>query len=127
MSTLKEEALITTRLIRAGDGLNFPPKGCTCRVHYTATLEDGTKVDSSRDRGVPYDFKFGVGQVILGWDSVLGLMSQGQIVEIQRWHYDESAANPSPGYANKELAAVDEAVIKAHQTLFGGADVPQEC
>jgi len=54
-----------------------PQAGQTVVVHYTGTLQDGTKFDSSRDRGQPVPFPIGVGQVIKGWDEGLLTMKVG--------------------------------------------------
>ena len=59
-----------------GEGAT-PEKGQTVIVHYTGTLENGSKFDSSRDRNQPFSFKIGVGQVISGWDEGVGSMKVG--------------------------------------------------
>jgi peptidylprolyl isomerase len=54
-----------------------PRSGRPVSVHYTGTLADGTKFDSSVDRGQPYEFAIGVGSVIKGWDEGIMTMKVG--------------------------------------------------
>jgi hypothetical protein len=62
--------------IKEGDGPS-PQPGQTISVHYTGTLENGTKFDSSVDKGVPFEFPIGQGRVIKGWDEGLMTMKVG--------------------------------------------------
>lgn len=65
---------------RVGTGAT-PSSGQTCVMHYTGWLWEneakGAKFDSSVDRGRPFSFKLGVGQVIRGWDEGVASMKVG--------------------------------------------------
>jgi peptidylprolyl isomerase len=60
---------------------NSPTRGQTCVMHYTGWLwvngAKGAKFDSSVDRGEPFEFAIGVGQVIKGWDEGVSSMKVG--------------------------------------------------
>jgi FKBP-type peptidyl-prolyl cis-trans isomerase len=62
------------QVVGAGDEATA---GNTVDVHYTGTLKDGKKFDSSLDRGKPFSFKLGAGQVIKGWDEGVAGMKVG--------------------------------------------------
>lgn len=70
ITTMKIEDIVVGTGIEATDG-----KAVT--VHYTGTLTDGTKFDSSVDRGTPFTFTLGAGEVIKGWDQGVKGMKVG--------------------------------------------------
>ena len=55
-----------------------PQPGDMVKAHYTGTLLDGTKFDSSVDRGQPFEFQIGVGSVIRAWDVGMATMRKGE-------------------------------------------------
>lgn len=64
---------LTYQVLATGRGA-VASAGTKVKVHYTGWLANGTKFDSSVDRGQPFDFRLGAGMVIPGWDEgVLGM------------------------------------------------------
>ncbi|MDO8561181.1 MAG: FKBP-type peptidyl-prolyl cis-trans isomerase [bacterium] len=72
-----ETAGFKIEILKEGKGVEAV-SGNTVAVHYTGTLTNGQKFDSSIDRGQPFSFKLGAGQVIAGWDQGLIGMKVGE-------------------------------------------------
>jgi FKBP-type peptidyl-prolyl cis-trans isomerase len=76
-----EQAVTQTGLkyetVQPGTGPEAKP-GQTVSVHYTGTLTNGKQFDSSHDRGRPFQFVLGMGQVIRGWDEGVAGMKVGE-------------------------------------------------
>ena len=68
--------------IKEGDGKTFPKKGDMVSVHYTGTLLDGKKFDSSYDRKSPFRFTLGAGHVIKCWDMSVARLSLGEKIKV---------------------------------------------
>ena len=82
---------------KEGDGVQTA-QGQTVVVHYTGTLEDGTKFDSSRDRNQPFEFPLGQGRVIKGWDQAFATMKVGDRATI--------TIPPELGYGSRNMGAI---------------------
>ncbi|MBC8366531.1 FKBP-type peptidyl-prolyl cis-trans isomerase [bacterium] len=67
-------------------------------VHYTGWLLDGSKFDSSRDRGAPLEFNIGTGRVIPGWDEGVGSMQVGG--------HRKMAIPPELGYGERGIGPI---------------------
>ena len=67
----------------------------TCKVHYTGTFNDGTKFDSSYDRGEPLEFVCGAGMMIKGFDEAVKDMEVGQIIDVHLMP-EEAYGMPDP-------------------------------
>jgi len=74
---LTEDGKLTKKILTPGTG-DQPKDGQIIEVHYTGTLLDGTKFDSSVDRGTPFTFTLGTGEVIKGWDIGMATMKLGE-------------------------------------------------
>jgi len=70
---------LVTEVLREGAGDRVAENGDNLSVHYVGTLLSGSKFDSSRDRGTPFTFTLGAGQVIKGWDQGMLGMKVGEV------------------------------------------------
>lgn len=103
-------------------GVKFKPEVCEetsqpgdkLSMHYTGTLWDGTKFDSSLDRGQPFEFTLGTGQVIAGWDRGLRNMCIGEKRKLQ--------IPPSDGYGERGAGGVIPP--NAHLVFDGTYETP---
>jgi FKBP-type peptidyl-prolyl cis-trans isomerase len=75
-STVTTSSGLQYEVLTSGDG-TAASAGDTAVVHYTGWLVDDTKFDSSVDRGEPFEFAIGQGNVIEGWDEAVALMKIG--------------------------------------------------
>jgi FKBP-type peptidyl-prolyl cis-trans isomerase len=86
------------KVLAEGSGAN-PTAGQQVVAHYTGTLDDGTKFDSSRDRGREFKFTVGHGQVIKGWDQGFLSMKKGEKAILRcraDYAYGPSGTGPIP-------------------------------
>jgi hypothetical protein len=84
-------------VLKPGDGANFPHEGDKLTMHYTGTLAfGGNKFDSSRDKGQPFSFVIGKGQVITGWDQGIVTMSLGERAILHVPSYKGYGSNGAP-------------------------------
>ncbi|KYN39332.1 hypothetical protein ALC56_06258 [Trachymyrmex septentrionalis] len=88
---------VLKEIIKEGEGNLTPTSGCRVKVHYTGTLLDGTKFDSSRDKDKPFKFNLGNNSVIKGWDIGVATMKKGEIAMLTcapDYAYGENGSPP---------------------------------
>lgn len=105
-STMSAPETTQIKILQEGDGKTFPKPGDLVTIHYTGTLENGKKFDSSRDRGKPFQCTIGVGQVISGWDTGIPKLSTGTRAMLTIPSHEAYGAREIPG------------VIPANSTLI---------
>ncbi|CAF0734062.1 unnamed protein product [Adineta steineri] len=92
--------------ITEGNGQK-PKAGQRVSVHYTGTLTNGKKFDSSRDKNRVFEFTLGKGEVIKGWDQGVAQMSKGERATI--------TCPPDYAYGSRD---VGNGLIPANSTLL---------
>ncbi|MCF7812463.1 FKBP-type peptidyl-prolyl cis-trans isomerase [Candidatus Gracilibacteria bacterium] len=115
-------ATLQIEVLREGTGAPAQ-KGDFVVVHYEGTFEDGTKFDSSRDRGAPFPFTVGGGQVITGWDQGVEGMKVGEVRRLiipPHLAYGEDGIGPIPPDSTL-IFEVELLEIKSLEDIIKGA------
>lgn len=102
-------------------------EGKKVSVHYVGTLDDGSKFDSSRDRGTPLDFTCMAGQMIPGFDAAVRDMEVGQTVNIRiepKDAYGERDDNAMMAVPREMLRGGGEPIVGAPVTLMSPQGQP---
>jgi len=89
---------VLKEIIKEGTGTDTPAQGNRVFVHYDGTLTDGTKFDSSRDRGQPFEFNLGKGSVIKAWEIGVATMKKGEVAVLTckpEYAYGSKGSPPS--------------------------------
>lgn len=96
--TLVQNGGVLKEIITPGSCDESPSEGCKVFVHYTGRLLDGTKFDSSVDRGEKFSFDLGTGQVIKAWDLGVASMKRGEKCKLTckpEFAYGEKGSPPT--------------------------------
>jgi peptidylprolyl isomerase len=104
-ASTSSSAQLKTTILKEGTGDRVVKNGDTVSINYLGTLENGTKFDSSYDRGQPFSTQIGVGQVIKGWDLGVVGMKVGEKKKL--------VIPPSLGYGAQAVST-----IPANSTLI---------
>ena len=105
-------------------------EGKNVKVHYVGTLDDGTKFDSSRDRGEPLAFTCMAGQMIPGFDAAVRDMEVGQIVNVHIPAAEAYGERDDERVAKLELAmlpGIETVPVGAYIRLQTVDGVPMPC
>lgn len=115
--TMQTQGLIIEDVVVGEGGEAVAGKLVT--AHYVGTLPDGTKFDSSRDRGTPFQFVLGVGYVIKGWDLGIEGMKVGGTRKL--------VVSPELGYGSRAIGAIPpNSTLHFEVELLDVADLPAE-
>lgn len=129
---------VMKEILKEGEGDETPKAGCKVHVHYTGTLLDGTKFDSSKDRNKPFCFNLGKGEVIKAWDIGVASMKKGEIAMLtcaSEYAYGKRGSPPTIpadatlkfeveviGWNFEDISPQQDGSIMKYELVSGGGD-----